>query len=330
MLVVVTTAVVLFLVMMVMMVIVFHLGQGMRQGIFSLHSLPQLRAGQLIPGGGDQGGVIVMLPQQGNSSVQLCLGDGIGAGKNDGRSGFYLVVVEFAEVLHIDLDLAGIHNGNGITQLHIVPRYFLHGGNDIGQLANTGGLNHDAVGRILVDDLGQRFAEIANQGAADAAGVHLSDVDARILQESAVDADLAEFILDQHQFFACVGFLDHLFDKGGLTRAQETGIDINFHRIHLLYLDFYILYHRCQTLTSQNSMNNHAESRRPDMGRRLSILTAPESAAFDHPAAPVPVCLPYRSLPLWSLFPLRYPIDGGLPSVSESKPAEAAGEMAFP
>ena len=177
-----------------------------------------------------------MLPQHGNGGVQLALGDGIGTGQDDGGGRLDLVVVELAEVLHIHLDLARVGHGHGIAQGDIVVRHPTHGGDDVGQLANAGGLDENAVGVVLGDDLLQRLAEVAHQRAADAAGVHLGDVDAGILQKAAVNADLAELVLDQHQLLPLVAFSDHLFDQGRLARAEKAGENINFcHKKHLLY-----------------------------------------------------------------------------------------------
>ena len=105
---------------------------------------------------------------------------------------------------------------------------------------------------VFPDDLGQRLAEVAHQGAADAAGVHLSDVDARILEEAAIDADLTEFILDENQLLACVSLLNHFLDQRGLACAKKTGVDIDFcHLIHLLYIKFLnIVYHFFLWMTS--------------------------------------------------------------------------------
>ena len=213
-----------------------HLCQLRRDGRLAFQRLDQLLARQLAPRGGDDGGNGIMLPQHGNGRVQLALGDGIGTGQDDGGGGFDLVVVELAEVLHIHLDLARVGHGHGVAQRDLVIRHLAHGGNDVGQLAHAGRLDQNTVGMVLGNDLLQRLAKIAHQRAADAAGVHLGDVDAGILQKAAVNADLAELVLDQHQLLPLVAFGDHLFDQGRLARAEEAGENINFcHKKHLLY-----------------------------------------------------------------------------------------------
>ena len=173
-----------------------------------------------------------MLTQQRHSCIQLGLGNGIGTGQNDGRSGFNLVVVELTEVFHIYLDLAGIGNRHGIAQLHIVTGNLFNSLLHIGKLAHTGGLDDYPIGMIFFDDFLQGLAEIAHQAAANTAGVHLGNVDAGLLQETAVNADFAELILNQHQLLILIGLLNHLLNQRGLASAQEAGINVNFR--HLL------------------------------------------------------------------------------------------------
>ena len=232
----VVAAMMLFFLVLFCQTLHLHLSQLRRDGRLAFQRLDQLLARQLAPRGGDDGGNGIMLPQHGNGRVQLALRDGIGTGQDDGGGGFDLVVVELAEVLHIHLDLARVGHGHGVAQRDLVIRHLAHSGDDVGQLAHAGRLDQNTVGMVLGNDLLQRLAKIAHQRAADAAGVHLGDVDAGILQKAAVNADLAELVLDQHQLLPLVAFGDHLFDQGRLARAEEAGENINFcHKKHLLY-----------------------------------------------------------------------------------------------
>ena len=176
-----------------------------------------------------------MLPKHGNGGVQLGLGNGIRPGQDDGGGGLHLVVVEFAEVLHIDLDLARVHHGYGVAQGHFIIHDLLHRADDIGQLAHAGGLDEDPVGVVLLDDAIQRLAEVAHQGAADAAGVHLGDLNARVLQKAAVNADFTEFILNQHDLLTLVGLGNQLLDQGSLAGSQEAGVNVNFRHYNLTF-----------------------------------------------------------------------------------------------
>jgi hypothetical protein len=225
MLMIVTAATVLVMMVMMLMLQLYQLGG---QSCLTGHSGKDLLTGQFAPGSSDDGGVLIVLTEHGYSGVQLSLGNAVGTGQDDGGSSFHLVIVELTEVLHVDFDLAGIHHSHGVPQLHIRTRNLLNSSYHIGQLANTGGLNDNPVGGILRNDLLQSLTEIAHQAAADTAGVHLGDVDACILQEAAVNADLTEFVLDQHQLLTCVGLLDHFLDQRGLTGTQKAGINIDF------------------------------------------------------------------------------------------------------
>ena len=232
---------------MTAVVLLFQLRQRVRHGVFPFHGLHQLSAGDLVPGGGDQSRVVIVLAQQLYRPIQLGLRDGVGTGQDDGGGGFDLVIVELTEVLHIDLDLARVRHRHRVAQLHLIGGDLTHGGDHFGELAYAGRLDDHPVRVIGLQDLLQRLAEVAHQRAADAPGVHLRDVDARVLEEAAVDADLAKLVLDQHQLLAGVGLLDHLLDERGLARAQEAAVDIDLCHCkkHLLFQNIqHIIPHR--------------------------------------------------------------------------------------
>ena len=83
----------------------------------------------------------------------------------------------------------------------------------------------------VVQHLFQRFSKVADQGAADASAIHFGYLNACILHKSAVDADLAEFVLDQHQLFAGISLLQKLLDQRGLSGAQKAGENINLRHV---------------------------------------------------------------------------------------------------
>ena len=230
-------------VVMVMMVVLFFLvllgvllvclgGHGDQlclEVVLGGHGFQDLLTGQLVPCGGHDGGGGVLLAQHGHGGGDLLLAGGLGAAEQDAACMADLVVVELTEVLHIHLDLVHVGHGDKAAELDIqVLGHALHGAGHVTQLAHTGGLDHDAVRVVLLHHLLQGGAEIAHQRAADAAGVQFVDLDAGLLEEAAVNADLAELVLDQHHFLACKGLLDQFFDQGGFSGTQETGEDINF------------------------------------------------------------------------------------------------------
>ena len=223
--------IVAFLVVVVMMMVMRFLLELRKldgDGAALLHGLHQLLAGELRPRRRDDHGVLVVLADHGDALVELFFLHVVSAAEDDGVGRLDLVVVELAEVLHIHLALRRVRHGHKVAQLHVVRRDLAHGADDVRQLADARRLDQDTVRRVFGDDLFERAAEIADQRAADAAGVHLRDLDPGLLQKAAVDADLAEFILDQDQLLAVVGFLDHFLDERRLAGAEKTGININF------------------------------------------------------------------------------------------------------
>ena len=220
--------VIVVVVMMMVMRFFLELRKLDGDGAALLHGLHQLLAGELRPRRRDDHGVLVVLADHGDALVELFFLHAVSAAEDDGVGRLDLVVVELAEVLHIHLALRRIRHSHKVAQLHVVRRDLAHGADDVRQLADARRLDQDAVRRIFSDDLFERAAEIADQRAADAAGVHLRDLDPGLLQKAAVDADLAEFILDQDQLLAVVGFLDHFLDERRLAGAEKTGININF------------------------------------------------------------------------------------------------------
>ena len=220
-----TAAAVMF---MVMLLDFIH--QLLGQVFPALHGREDLRPGELIPGGGENGGFGIFCPQQGDGPVQLVLVDLLGAGKDDGAGVLHLVVEELAEVLHVDLGLGGVHHGDETVQVQVGGLRLdpLHGGNDIGELAYAGGLNDDAGGGVVGQHLLQGRAEVTHQGAADAPGVHLGDLYPGVLEEAAVDADFAKFVLNQDDLFTLEGLIQQFLDQRGLSRAQKSGDNVDF------------------------------------------------------------------------------------------------------
>ena len=234
---------VVLVLLMIVVVMMLVLMLRLFRGVLRPHLLQQLvgqghlldggedgLAVQLVPGGGEDGGIGVLLPQHGHGGIQLLLAELLGPGEEDGAGGFDLVVVELAEVLHVDLHLGGVRHGDEAVELHVlgVGHGVLHRHDHVGELAHAGGLDEDAVGVELGLDVLEGLVEIAHQGAADAPGGHLGDLDAGLLQKAAVDADLAELVFDQHQLFALEGLRQQLFDEGRLTGTQKAGDDVDF------------------------------------------------------------------------------------------------------
>ena len=235
---------------------------------------------QLVPRSRQNGGVGVLLAQHRGGSLELFLRELLRAGKNDRAGGLDLVVVELTEVLHIDLDLAGVGHGDIAVELELAQALVdgaLDGNDDVRELADAARLNEDAVGVELRHDLFERLVEVTDEGAADAARGHLGDLDAGLLQKAAVDVDLAEFVLDQHELFAAVGFRDQLFDERGLAGAQKAGENVNFrHKKYasFFFIDFqtYIISRICERFKSFSAQNAPFSRSQAHTGQRHTMI----------------------------------------------------------
>ena len=233
MLLMVMTAAAMAVLVMVVMMRVSQFLQLLGHSGLALHSRNKLFTAQFVPRRSDEGCLAVMLPKQGHSGIQLSLRNGIGTGENDGGSCFDLVIIELTKILHIHLDLACIGHSYGIAQHYIVRSHLLHGGNNIRQLAHTGRLDDDPVRSKFRQNLLQSLTKIAHQAAADTTGVHFRNVDTRILQKAAVNANLTKLIFNQHQLLAPVAFLNHLLNQRRLTCAEEAGINVDLCHIRI-------------------------------------------------------------------------------------------------
>ena len=231
---------VLIMVMVVMMLFLILVRMGSigslcfaqklgNQVALTIHNGNDLCTGQFVPIGGHNGGGGVLFLDQGNGCGNLLLVCAAGAAQDDAGCVADLVIIELAKVLHIHFDLVHIgHSHKAVQADRQGLAHTLNSAGHITQLANAGRLDQDAVRMISLHDLFQRLAEVAHQGAADAAGVQLVDLNASLTHKAAVNADLAEFVFDQHNLFALERFLDELFNQGRFACTQKAGENINF------------------------------------------------------------------------------------------------------
>ena len=254
---VVAAAATLIVVMMMVLVLLLlgQLLQSSRQGIPAFHGRQQLLAVQFVPRGRHNGGGGVLLPQQGHTGIQLFLAHPGRTAQNNGAGMLHLVIEELAKVFHIHLGFGSVHHSGKSVQHHIVHFQVLHRPDDIAEFAHTRGFNEDTVGVIGIHHLPQRLAKIAHQTAADAAAVHLGNVDARLLQKAAVNADLAKLIFNEDELLAGIGLSDQLLDEGRFASAQKAGENINFSHSNIFFLqsDFLLLYYTTFVKFSQYS-----------------------------------------------------------------------------
>lgn len=220
----------LVLMVMVMMMVVVMLfvmvgllcretGQFLLERVLVLHGFQDGLAVQLLPWGRDDRSILVVFPEKLDRIHELLFTHTAGAAENNGGSVFDLIVEKLTKILHIDLTLAGIRYGDERIELDIMAVHPLHRTDHVRKLAHTRRLNEDAVRLELNKHLLQSLSKVPHQTAADTAGIHFRDLYSGILKEAAINADLAEFILNQDQLLSLVCFLDEFLDKGRLASA---------------------------------------------------------------------------------------------------------------
>ena len=239
MMVLVIVAVALIVVMvMVMLMLVLKLLNSSLESILLLHSCENDGTVKLVPRCSNDGGIWVVLSdklERGMDFIFLC---NIGMRKNYARGIGNLVVVELTKVLHIHLTLVDVGNGSKAVELCALGVRGANSLDNVGKLTDTAGLYNNAVGVEFVKYLNERLGKIADQGAADTARVHLGNLNTRVLKETAVDAYLAKLILDKHELFTLVRFLDKLFYKRCFACSEETGKNIYFRHFKKLLPDW--------------------------------------------------------------------------------------------
>ena len=242
-----------FLMVMVMMMSVFmdmaalrahfflHHLLFQRYGVF--HYLQKLLSVQILDGSCDNGGSTVDPPEKLHGGRGFVFVHNIRPAHDDRSGVLYLIIEELAEVSHIHFAFLGVyHRCVAVQHQSCILLNALYCFDHIGELAYAGRLNQNPVRMIGGDNFLQGSAEISHQRAADTAGIHLSDLDPRFLQETAVDADLSEFVFNKDHLFILEGFFQKFFDQSCLAGSKKSGHNINF--CHYLFPLFFIIFLR--------------------------------------------------------------------------------------
>ena len=236
----------LLIVMMVMVVMLRLVGKTLQlllDGVATLHGSQKLFAVQLIPRGGNDGSGGVMLTQKRNRLGDLGIVGALGMRENDTAGVLNLIVEELAKVLHIHLAFLDVGNRGKAVEENLLGVNSLHRLDDVGELANARGLDEDAIGMVLLQNLAESLSKVAYQRAADASAVHFGHLNAGVLHKAAVNADLTKLVLNENQLFAGIGFVQQLFDERGLTRTQKARENINLcHNNHPFFKIFTLYY----------------------------------------------------------------------------------------
>ena len=241
-LVVMTSAVAMLIVIVVMMTVVMLVVlmlllkflERCGEGILLLHCCEDILAVELVPRGCYDSCLGVMLSDKLNGLLCLMRLCNVCVRENDAGCVSDLIVVEFTEVLHIHLALVHVGDGGEAIKDSVLSLNGLYSLDNVGQLSYSAGLDDNSVGVEFVKHLSERLRKITDERAADTSGIHLGDLNARILKKAAVDTDLTELVFDEYKLFACVGFLNKFFDKCSLAGSEEAGENIYFRHIQII------------------------------------------------------------------------------------------------
>ena len=174
----------------------------------------------------------VLLPDQLQRLCKLFVGGLVGVTEQNTTGVCNLVVEELTEILHIHLALVDVHHDDRAVQRYVFQACRKHGAGHVAQLADAGRFDQNPVGSVFRHDLTECLAEISHKRATNTAGIHFGDLNARILQESAVHANLSELVFNQHNFFTLIRLFDQTVDQRGLAGSEKSGNYINFcHKI---------------------------------------------------------------------------------------------------
>ena len=184
----------------------------------------------------DDSRIRIMLADHGNGFLDLFLAGFVCSCQHYRAGIFDLVDEELTEVFEIELCFCGIHYGHSAVERHFRVLFcdIVDRAHNVIELADAGGLDQDPFGCELAHNFLEGCIKISDQGAADAAAVHLADLDAGFFQETAVDADLAEFIFDQDDPGSRQRVLEQFFDQCCFSCPQKSGDNIYFR--HLIFL----------------------------------------------------------------------------------------------
>ncbi len=216
---------VLIVVVVVMMLVTCLLEKSLElvvECVFLSHSLNELLSCELVPLCCYDRSCRIESLELLNDFIELILRETCCMAEDKAACICYLIVEEFAEVFLIHLALLSVNDCCEAVELDIVSVDIAHSVYNVAELADAGGLDEYAVWLVFSKHLFKRFAEVSNERAADAAGVHFCYFDAGVLEEAAVNAYLTEFVLDKHELFAFIALVYELLDKSGLTGSEEA------------------------------------------------------------------------------------------------------------
>ena len=192
------------------------------EAIFFLHSGQNRFTVEFIPFRRHVVRIRIHLFQHFQAGMQFFFGNSRRMRQHHAGSVRHLIDKKFAEVFHIHLALVRVHHGAKSVQHAVFHVRAFHCADYIAQFSHAGRLDDNTIGLIFRFHFFQGLGKIAHKRTTDTSRIHLGDIHARVFQKAAVHADFAEFVFDQHYFFACIRLFDQFFDQRSFSRAQKS------------------------------------------------------------------------------------------------------------
>ena len=226
--VIVMMVVMIVTVVMVMLMLLLKRLYSILESILMLHSNENILAVKIIPRGSYYNCIGIMLTKKGYAFGYLLFPCSLGVRKNDGRCMLDLVIIEFAEILHIHLALINVGNGGKAIKNSAVLLCSFSRTNNVRKLTNTRGLNNNSIRSVFLKHLYKRLRKVTYERATDATGIHLGNLNSSIGKESTVNTDLTKLVLNKNNLFTGIRLLNKLLDQRGLACTEEAGKYIYF------------------------------------------------------------------------------------------------------
>jgi len=155
--------VVIIVVVMMMFSLLEKLLKLVIEGVLLCHGVNKLLTGELIPLGSNNRRGSVQLLHDSNSFADLLFAETAGVAEDNTACIGYLVVEEFTEILVVHLALLCVNNGGEAIEFNVVSIYVLNSADNVAEFAYAGGLDEDAVGSVVLEDLFESLSEIADE-----------------------------------------------------------------------------------------------------------------------------------------------------------------------
>ena len=135
---------------------------------------------------------------------------------------FYLILIEFTEVLQIHLAFFSVYYRSERRNFAVGKICRKHRFKNVAEFSDTRRLDKDSVGSIFRIYFIERFFEVAYERTTNTTAIHFVDLNTCFLEKTAVDTYVAELVFDKDYFLSFQRRGKKFFDKGRLSRTQKA------------------------------------------------------------------------------------------------------------